>query len=194
MQIPSVAIFVAVAMLCAIVFAQNAAPRETVSVSVGGKEVSVEYGRPSLKGRSFNNLTKQLPEDRIWRAGSEQVTTLKTEADIMMGGKKIPAGKYSVYIYCPESGDYSLALNSVLGQPLGKIWAAAPENLAQEPWPHFAYAKEIGDKEVARIPMKAGKAKETDLFTIAFKEAGKEALLTLSWGDKSWALEVAPVK
>ena len=40
----------------------------------------------------------QLPADRVWRAGVDQVTTLTTEADLMVGGKRVPAGKYTLYV------------------------------------------------------------------------------------------------
>jgi len=171
--------------------AQTPAPRATASVSIGAKSVSIEYGRPALKGRKFEELIKQLPADRMWRAGSEQVTTLKTEADLMIGGKRIPAGKYSLYVHCPESGDYALAVNTVLGQPLGQIWAEAPANLAKEPWPHFEYAKEIGDKEVARIPMKKAASTGTDLFTIELVANAQGATMKMAWGDRAWTLDIA---
>ena len=45
--------------LFAVVYAQMA-PRETVSATVGGRKVSVEYCRPSLKGRSFDELIQKL--------------------------------------------------------------------------------------------------------------------------------------
>ena len=35
-------------------------PRETAKISVGSKTISVEYGRPSLKGRSVADLLQQL--------------------------------------------------------------------------------------------------------------------------------------
>jgi hypothetical protein len=184
-----------VVAIWAITFAQMA-PRETVNATVGGRKVSVEYGRPSLKGRSFEELTKQLPADRMWRTGSEQITTLTTEGPIMIGGKTIPPGKYSVYIHCPETGDYSLALNSVLGQPLKNIWAAAPDNLANEPWPHYEYQKEIGDSEVARIPLKKEtSASPVDLFTITMKQSGGSTHLSFAWGTHNWSTDIkAPMR
>src|SRR2546422_806740 len=67
--------------------AQAETPRGTASATVGGKKVTIDYGRPALKGRSIDELLKQLPEDRMWRAGENQVTTLTTEGDITIGGK-----------------------------------------------------------------------------------------------------------
>ncbi len=120
---------VAALAIAAVAFTQTASPRETATAKVGGESVSVEYGRPSLSGRSFSELTSKLPEDRMWRAGSEQVTTLTTEGDIYIGDSKILAGKYSLYVYCPAEGEYALAVNKVVGQPLSKVWDEAPDEL-----------------------------------------------------------------
>ena len=140
--------------------AQRASPHETVSATAGGAKISIEYGRPSLKGRSIEELFKELPADRMWRAGVDQVTTLTTETALSVGGKTVPAGKYSVYVHVPEAGDYSLVLNKDLGVPLKQIFAAAPPALANEPWPHIAdYTKAIGDKEVVRAPMRKVEAR-----------------------------------
>src|SRR5215471_9459566 len=129
-------------------------PRGTATATVNGKKVSVEYGRPNLKGRSLADLMKQLPEDRIWRAGDDQVTTLTTETDLVIGGKKVPAGKYSLYVALPQDGSRQLVLNKDLGIPLVKLWDKAPANLAQEPWPRLdGYQKNVADKEVLRVPM-----------------------------------------
>lgn len=175
------------------VFAQMA-PRETVAVEISGTKVSVEYGRPSLKGRSFDELASKLPSDRMWRAGSEQITTLTTTGPLMIGGKMVPPGKYSLYVHCPETGSYSLAVNKVLGQPLKALWSEAPANLANEPFPHMNY-QEIKGSEVARIPLVSVKApKSVDLFTITLSNASNSGKLGLAWGDKSWAADIKPGK
>ncbi len=175
------------------VFAQSAAPRETVSAQVGSAKVNIEYGRPVLKGRSVSDLMNQLPADRMWRAGSEQVTTFTTTAPVSVGGKVVPAGKYSLYVYCPENGSYALVLNKVLGQPLKKIWAAAPPELANEPWPHFNYQKEIGDQEVARAPMARSDGNQTvDSFTMTLTPETNGAQLEMAWGDQIWSLDLKP--
>src|SRR5262245_41859550 len=113
-----------------------AAPRDTAKTTIGGNPVAVEYGRPSLNNRTLDQLLGQLPADWIWRAGVNQVTTLTTGTDLLIGGKKVAKGKYSLYLHCPADGNWSLVVNSDLGLPLVKLWAAAPANMANEPWPH----------------------------------------------------------
>ena len=179
-------------LLCCLTSLAQMAPRETVSATINGKSVAIEYGRPSLKGRSFEEMTKQLPADRIWRAGSEQVTTLTTAGEIMIGDRKIPAGQYSLYVMVPEEGNPSLVINRVLGQPLGKIWDQAPENLKNEPWPHFNYSKEIEDQEVARVTLHKKSGGNVDMWTIGLSSNAVGAELSMSWGTQVWMATVLP--
>ena len=129
--------------------------RDIAKTTIEGKQITIEYGSPALKGRALADLMKQLPADRIWRAGAGAVTILTTGTDLIIGGKKVPAGKYSLYMYCPVSGDYALVVNNDLGQPLGSIIPNAPPERANQPYPHFwNYSGEIAVKEVARIALK----------------------------------------
>lgn len=175
--------------------AAQRAPRDNPSVDVGGKKVAVEYGRGSLKGRTIKDLLAQLPADRVWRAGVDQVTTLTTDGDILVGGKKVAAGKYSVYVHAPETGEWSLLLNSDPGVPLKTIFAGAPPAMADALWPRLDGYDKVKDKEVARAPLKSGKSQApVEQFQIAFNPAASGATMTLSWGDQTWSTDIKPAK
>jgi hypothetical protein len=169
-------------------------PRGSAVATVDGKKVSVDYGRPALKGRDLATLMKDLPADRVWRAGENQVTTFTAETPLLVGGKAVPAGKYSLYVQAGEKGgSWALILNRDLGVPLGKIWDKAPDNMKNEPWPNLAGGySPIGDKEVMRAEMKPTAAAPSDLFTISFAPKGKGADMTLAWGQEAWSIEVQP--
>ena len=171
-------------------FAQEMRPRGKAETMVGGKKVMIDYGRPALKGRTVGELTAKLPEDRIWRAGENQVTMLHTDTDLMIGDSKIPAGKYSLYVHAPEGGDWSLCVNKSQGVELGKIWSEAPADVAKEMWPELRGYKNISAQEVARVKMKKMEGKAADEFTIALSED----MMTMSWGDMSWGAKIAPAK
>lgn len=179
-----IAVFAALVGLAATSFAQqDRQPRGKAETMIHGKKVVIDYGRPALKGRSLDALMEGLPEDRMWRAGENQVTTLETGADIKIGGKAIPAGKYSLYVYAPTNGDWALCVNKNLGIELGKIYAQAPPEMAKEMWPRLdGYQKNIAGDEVARIPMMKGSAPASDVFTINLSAND----LTMVWGGQSW--------
>jgi hypothetical protein len=57
------------------------------------KNVSIEYGQPHARGR---DVPSELATDgTVWRTGANSSTTLRTEADLVIGGKDLPAGNYS---------------------------------------------------------------------------------------------------
>ena len=191
-RLTHVAAVLAVSSALAFAASERGAPTATLN----GKKVTIDYGRPALKGRALGDLIKQLSEDRVWRSGDDQVTTLNTEADLVIGGKTVKAGKYSVYVHLPADGSRNLILNTDLGQPLVKLFAAAPDNMKNAPWPYIGdYQAKIGDKEVLRVPLKKEMVKApVDVFTIDLAAAAHGANLKLSWGDESWSLDVKAAK
>jgi hypothetical protein len=170
------------------------AQRETATVTFDGRKVAIEYGRPALRGRTLDALTGQLPPDRIWRAGENQVTTLTTDTDLLVGGKRVPAGKYSVYMHAPAQGSWSLVLNSDPGVPLKQIYAAAPPEVADALWPRLDGYEKIAATEVARIPLTAANpTTPAEHFVVRLEPAKSGAsALTLMWGDRGWTTTVKP--
>jgi hypothetical protein len=172
--------------------AQRPMQRETVTAFLNGKKVAVEYGRPALGGRKMSDLLAQLPADRIWRAGVDQATTLTTDADIMVGGKRVPAGKYTLYVHAPATGDYSLVLNSDPGIALKKIFPAAPAAVADAMWPRLDGYENVKATEILRVPLRKGTAVEPmDRFLIGLAPARDGASsITLTWGAESWTADI----
>jgi hypothetical protein len=186
----------ALALSVATLATAQTAPRGKATATVGGKAVSIDYGQAKLGTRSLDELMKTLPADGVWRAGRDQVTTITTEGPLTIGGKVVPAGKYSLYVPIAKDGSYSLAVNKHLGVPLKTIFAAAPPALANEPWPILQdYDKNIGKDEVARVALTAGKnPAPVDPFLITLTPKGTGATLAISWGTKTFSTEITPGK
>jgi len=167
-------------------------PRETITTTLNGKAVTINYGRPSLEGRTVDELLKKLPGDRMWRIGANQVTALTTEVDLDLGGQIVPAGKYSIYVHVPESGDWQLALNKDPGIELGKLLPIVSPDVAHELWPRLdGYDKNIKGSEVARVAMKQGSiGMPADIFTVRLTQSPRGMLLTMAWGNRSWTAEL----
>ncbi|RYC72028.1 MULTISPECIES: DUF2911 domain-containing protein [Spirosoma] len=102
----------AVACLTGTAYAQiqlpAASPSATVSQQVGLGTVTVEYARPSLKGRTM--FGDQVPYGKVWRTGANKITNIVLSEDMLVAGKAIPAGRYGLYAI-PTAADFTFIVN-----------------------------------------------------------------------------------
>ncbi|MCC1484270.1 DUF2911 domain-containing protein [Winogradskyella immobilis] len=70
-------------------------PFSKVEQKVGLTDVSLEYSRPGMRGRTiFGNL---VPYDAIWRTGANARTKITFSTDVTVDGQTLKAGSYAVY-------------------------------------------------------------------------------------------------
>ncbi len=69
-------------------------PSAMLKQSVGLTEITVEYSRPSMKGREIFGAL--VPYDEVWRLGANQATKITFSEDVKVGGKPLEAGAYAV--------------------------------------------------------------------------------------------------
>ena len=96
---------------------------------VDGANLSIEYGRPSLKGRTPGKDVDPF-DGREWRTGADEATTLKTDKALTFGDLKVPAGTYTLYTI-PTGGTWHLIVSKKTGQwgipyPQGEDLGRAP--------------------------------------------------------------------
>ena len=88
-------------------------PPATATGTVNGATITIDYSSPGVKGRKiWGGL---VPYDKVWRAGANEATLFTTSKDILVEGKKLPAGKYSLYAI-PGEKDWVIIFNSKTGQ------------------------------------------------------------------------------
>jgi hypothetical protein len=154
-----------VACFAAVALAQHHAknPRATSTLTLKGKTVSVEYGRPSLGGKTIEDRLGALKTGELWRMGADTSTTFKTEIDLAFGDVVIPAGEYSIWMQQQDDKSWKLLFDKKHGQ-----WGA-PSPDASEAF--------------ASVPLKDTKAANSeDLVTIKLAKAGKGGTITIQWG------------
>ena len=91
--------------------ASNAAaqmtPRGEAKVTLSGKQIVVEYGRPSLKGR---DMLGKATVGQEWRMGADSATTLETPVGLTFGTTQVPAGEYVLKARKVSDTDWVLKL------------------------------------------------------------------------------------
>lgn len=102
-------------MLCAFAFCSFAqelttpqpSPTQEVKQNFGLSKIELSYSRPGMKGRTiFGDL---VPYGKVWRTGANQATTLTFGDDVMIGGTKIPAGKYGL-LTIPDAYEWTIII------------------------------------------------------------------------------------
>lgn len=75
--------------------------------------ITIDYSSPSVKGRKiYGGL---VPYDKVWRAGANEATIFTSSKDIEVEGKKLAAGKYSLFA-TPGEKEWTIFFNSETGQ------------------------------------------------------------------------------
>ena len=137
--------------------------RGTAKISLGGKAISVEYGRPSLKGRSVADLLGQLKPGDFWRLGADKSTTFSTAADLQFGDVTIPTGQYSLWAQRGADDSWKLVFNKQHGQ-----WGTQHD----------------ASQDLASAPLEQTKASDSaEMVTISLSEQGAGAVIAIQWGD-----------
>jgi hypothetical protein len=86
--------------------------RGKAELKVSGGTITVDYGRPSLKGR---DMLSQLKDGMFWRMGMNQSTTFTTPVDLMFGSTRVAKGSYSLWLL-KAGNHFQLVFNSQTGQ------------------------------------------------------------------------------
>jgi hypothetical protein len=88
-------------------------PRDSVKLLLHGKHLTLNYGRPSMRGRKI--MGSVVPYGKVWRTGANAATGFTTEADLIFGGVQLPHGSYTLYTL-PSSKQWKLIINKQTGQ------------------------------------------------------------------------------
>jgi hypothetical protein len=113
---------IAVALAAAVLAAWSAAPstadaqkyrisqRGTISQTLGATEVSLDYSRPLVRGRS-GLFGEVVHWGELWTPGANLATTLDVSDTITLDGHSVPTGTWSMWIIPSQVGPWELVLD-----------------------------------------------------------------------------------
>lgn len=166
----------AIASLLLISFGANAqiqtpalSPRGKVEQTVGLTNISIEYSRPSKRGRELSEI---IENGQMWRAGANKNSILSTDDLLVFGSDTVKAGSYAIFI-TPDASNWTIYLYKNT-----ENWGTP------EKW----------DEKLVALKVKSpvAKANTTETFTIGFDNIAIDgASLTFAWDQ---ALVTVPFK
>src|SRR5215471_5269070 len=108
--LPAVAVLALPAFLAA---QRYTSPPTDTSLTIAGKKIHISYYAPSMHGRKI--MGALVPYGVVWCTGANYATQIDTEADLDMGGLKMPKGSYSIWTL-PTEKEWTLIINKQIGQ------------------------------------------------------------------------------
>jgi Protein of unknown function (DUF2911)/Tetratricopeptide repeat len=144
-------------------------PTQTIKQNFGLSSVELSYSRPGMKGRKiYGDL---VPFGKVWRTGANQATTLTFGEDVMIGGKKVTAGKYGL-LSIPDKNNWTLIISK-------QTDVTSPT----------AYKE---DMDVVRVSAEAMKMKDNvETFTMQFADVkANSCALHIMWEGTAVALPI----
>jgi hypothetical protein len=161
-------IAVALAFTASTAFAQKStqtgpgaggSPHFKSEYTIDGANISVSYGRPSLKGRPDAQV---MPAGAVWRTGADTATRITTDKALMLGSMHLEPGTYTINTVPGSSWQIVIGKMATPGQ-----WGV----------PYKA------DLEIGRAPMTVAKnAAPVEQLTISIDDTSAGAALRIEWG------------
>jgi hypothetical protein len=140
---------------------QGGSPHIRTEWTIDGANISIEYGRPYLKGRPERQL---MPPGRPWRVGADEATTLVTDRPLTFGSLAVPAGRYNLFAI-PGDKEWQLIVSK---RKSG--WGI--------PYPE--------GQDLGRAPMQVGKTSSpVEQLTISIDDTAAGGTLRFEWGNTS---------
>jgi hypothetical protein len=135
--------------------------RGSVTQNVAYTHIAIAYGRPVARGRALFGAL--VPWDTIWHPGADSATRITFNHDIVVEGKPLRAGEYTLWLIPRETAPWTL------------IFSRAA-HVFHKPYPGARF-------EALRVDIKPEQVSNVESLTIYFPEVLRdEAELRIHWG------------
>jgi len=148
--------------------------RGSVTQMVAFTEISVTYGRPVARGRALFGAL--VPWDSVWHPGADSATRITFTHDVLLEGKPLRAGEYSLWLIPRATKPWTLIVSRAA-------------HVFHKPYPGERF-------DVLRLDVTPEQVSPVESFAIYFPEVLRdEAVMRLHWGTTALALHIkAPFK
>jgi hypothetical protein len=144
-------------------------PPRKASGRIDSVDVEVTYGQPSRRGRKV--FPDVVPFGKVWRAGANAATRITFSADVLVGGRPVPAGSSSLWVIPGERTD-TLILNKA-----ARVWG-----VSHDP-----------GQDLVRVPLSRSMLEEpVESLVYLIRADGGAGRLELAWDDRRFSVAISP--
>jgi len=138
----------------------------SVKATINGAHISIDYGRPALKGR---DMLKQIEPGQLWRIGADAPTTLESDKELNFGGTIVPKGKHILLARLVEPGKWTLVFSSK------SVFQYDPS------------------AKIAEVPLTLQEASDSvELVTLQLTDQGGTGVIEIAWGKMRLSASFKP--
>ena len=147
-------------------------PASEVEQMVGLTEIEIEYSRPSMRGREvFGNL---VPFGKVWRTGADNSTKISFDTDVIISGKTIQSGTYSIFSI-PNKKSWEIIFYSDV-----ELWGV-PRDWSEN---KIVFSSMFDVKKLK-------KSNTVETFTISFNDlTNNDVNMSISWENTSVDIKI----
>ena len=135
-------------------------PHESTSATIDGSEVTVTYGRPSMRGRMI--FGRLVPYGRVWCPGADEATTLQSTHALQLGDLTVPAGSHTIWI-----------------RPTAETWTLIVSKEPNGFHTNYNASADLGSVTLSKRALDTPVEQLT--FAIAKNPAGRGGIVAMSW-------------
>ena len=147
-------------------------PASEVEQMVGLTEIEIKYSRPSMRGREvFGNL---VPFGKVWRTGADNSTKISFDTDVIISGKTIQSGTYSIFSI-PNKESWEIIFYSDV-----ELWGV-PRDWSEN---KIVFSSMFDVKKLK-------KSNTVETFTISFNDlTNNDVNMSISWENTSVDIKI----
>ena len=143
--------------------------RGTITQNVAFTEISVSYGRPVARGRELFGAL--VPWDSVWHPGADSATRVTFNHDVLLEGKPLRAGEYTLWLIPREHPPWTVILSRAA-------------HVFHKPYPGSKF-------DVLRLDVAPEQVSPVESFAIYFPMVLRdETVLRLHWGTTAVPLRI----
>lgn len=145
--------------------------RGIVAQTVAFTDITVQYGRPVARGRKLFADSGLVPYGDIWHPGADSATRISFSHDVLLEGRPLKAGEYSLWLIPRGGAPWTLIVSSAA-------------HVFHRPYPG-------PDRDVMRVEIAAERTAYMETMAIYFPVVLRDdAVMRIHWGEMALPIRI----